>query len=61
MGWNGMFFLARKAVVANAMDVLEQQKTAQAKNSLPEPSFALCNLPTVPHPIGRILAEELVE
>jgi len=59
--WNGMFFLARKAVVANAMDVLEQQKTAQAKNPLPEPSFALCDLPVVPHPIGRILAEELIE
>ena len=58
--WCGLYFLARKAVVANAMDVLgQQQKTAQAKSPLPEPSFALCDLPVVPHPIGEILAEEL--
>jgi hypothetical protein len=58
--WKGMYFLAHRAFVANAMDRLKQ-KTTQAKNPLPEPSFALCDFLLVPNVIGRILADELRE
>ena len=60
--WQGLYFLACKAVVANAMGVLaQQQKTVQAKNPLPEPSFALCDLLVVPHPLGKTLADDLCQ
>jgi hypothetical protein len=59
--WSGLCFLARKAVVANAIMVLDQRKTAQAKNPLPEPSFTLSDLLLVPPPLDTVLIEELCD